>query len=60
MNYIRDGRGTQFDPKLADLFLEDPDAINEIMARHRDNPDSIRELPSSQYRRKDSQHGETH
>ena len=34
MNFIRDGRGTQFDPELVDLFLEDPDQIRNIVARH--------------------------
>ena len=60
MSFIRDGRGTQFDPKLVDLFLEEPNEIREIMARHREDPDSIRELPSSLNMRKDSQNGETH
>jgi len=36
VRFIRDGRGTQFDPELVDLFLEEPDLIKEIMVRHAD------------------------
>jgi response regulator RpfG family c-di-GMP phosphodiesterase len=36
VRFIRDGRGTQFDPELVDLFFEEPDLIKEIMVRHAD------------------------
>jgi len=36
VNFIRDGRGVQFDPRLVDLFLEEPDRIREIMVRYAD------------------------
>lgn len=36
MEFIRDGKGTQFDPKLTDLFLEDPGAIRDIVDRQKE------------------------
>ena len=36
MEYIREGRGKNFDPHLVDLFLEDPGPIRKIMIRYKD------------------------
>jgi response regulator RpfG family c-di-GMP phosphodiesterase len=33
IQFIKDGRGTQFDPEMVDYFLEEQDRIREIMVR---------------------------
>ncbi len=36
IQYIKDGRDTQFDPQMVDFFLEEQDRIREILARDMD------------------------
>ncbi len=36
IQFIKDGRGTQFDPLMVNLFLEEQDHIKEIMVRNTD------------------------
>jgi len=36
IQFIRDGKGTQFDPHMVDLFLEEQDRIKEILTRDSD------------------------
>ena len=40
IRYLQDGRGTLFDPRLTDLFLEDEKQIQEITTRYGDNESS--------------------
>ena len=39
IGFIKEGRGTQFDPEMVDLFLEEKDRIREIMVRDNDKKD---------------------
>jgi putative two-component system response regulator len=52
MTAIREGRGTEFDPELADLFLAPP-----VMDRIRDEMRAARSVERAPKRRRRSQHG---